>query len=491
MRICFFLFPFVLLSTPIKVPQEFYSGAGLNGNDPGYAPLIADRTFRAICDHIIDQDAVWFDPAKVKPGDMIYLNLWYIQWFETQVHDQIRCPYILVSCDVGDWFPESRYQRLLYDPKLAAWFCRNILFSYHPKVIQIPMGQTDRYFGYEWLASLKRLSDQKPFPKKHLLYMNFLPREYGDRNKVIRLFAEEPYCFSRNRKDLSYFPVPKEDYYVELAESEFALSPYGLETDCVRTWEALSLDCIPIVEHTFLDPLFDNLPVLIVHDWEEINEPFLKEQKERLKTRKCDKAFFGYWEKLLLDTQKKVRKGDLSKSAVEATAISPQDLEDLFAILESTGKDQLIYRGFLSGVHALQTAAAPFLKKIQLYDLWASQKVVEPYLKDKTLLKHQRKISHPPHHSFETLFCPQARHCRPIFFDFSYFRNSLLRDPNLKQMRHNLKEDLADVYTMAESGTLFCGNMHDNEYVAKVLDKLSSQLKLSINKRGAFWFFVK
>lgn len=491
MNFLLFLIPLMLWSGPLKVPSDFYSGAEKNGNDPGYAPLMADRTFRTICDHIIDQDAEWFDPSSVKRGDIIYLNLWYIEWFATVVHDQIQVPYILLSCDVGDWYPHPQFQKLLYDSKLSAWFCRNIVFSYHPKLFQIPMGQTDRYFGYQWLPFLKDLSEQRPFAKSHFLYLNFLPREFGDRSKIVRLFENEPYCFTRTRSGQPYSSIIKGDYYKEVAASEFVLSPFGLESDCVRTWETLVLGSIPIVEHTFLDPLFDDLPVLIVHDWEEINEAFLNEKKGALKLKKLDKAFFGYWEELIKETQNKVRKGDLFFTQPEAAQFTPEELSDLLDILKGSGHSTLLYRGFLSAVHALQVAQAPFLSKIQIFDPWASQQMVRAYVNDPILLKNQKKITFCSFKTFDTLFPLQASQVRPIFFDFSFYRNSLMRDPDLKKMRHSLKKDLFDLYSMAHPGTLFCGNKIHNEYVEKVLNKLCVELNLSLKTKGDFWFFVK
>lgn len=133
-----------------------------------------------------------------------------------------------MTCDVGNWNPDPVLQKLLYDPKLAAWFCRNIIFSAHPKLFQIPMGQSDRYFGDLWLPDLRKLSGQKSFEKKHFLYMNYQPRSLGDRDKIVKMFENAPYCFSRNRSDQPYSSISKLDYYQELASSIFVLSPYRI-----------------------------------------------------------------------------------------------------------------------------------------------------------------------------------------------------------------------------------------------------------------------
>jgi hypothetical protein len=57
------------------------------------------------------------------------------------------------------------------------------------------------------------------------------------------------------------------------------------------------MGCIPIIKHSSLDPLYDDLPVILVHDWTEINEYFL-EQKYRDLSRKTypqEKMYADYW----------------------------------------------------------------------------------------------------------------------------------------------------------------------------------------------------
>ena len=45
------------------------------------------------------------------------------------------------------------------------------------------------------------------------------------------------------------------------------MSPQGNGLDCHRTWEALILKTIPIVRTSSLDPLYEGLPVVVVHEW--------------------------------------------------------------------------------------------------------------------------------------------------------------------------------------------------------------------------------
>jgi hypothetical protein len=78
-------------------------------------------------------------------------------------------------------------------------------------------------------------------------------------------------------------------------------SPRGNGEDCHRTWEALVLGCIPIVKSSPLDPLYDDLPVLIVKDWKDITEDMLKNTIELFSKQdfKMEKLTLDYWKNLI------------------------------------------------------------------------------------------------------------------------------------------------------------------------------------------------
>lgn len=83
----------------------------------------------------------------------------------------------------------------------------------------------------------------------------------------------------------------------------FWISPRGNGIDCHRTWEALYLDIIPIVWNSTLNSLYANLPVMIINDHTDLTEPFLREQLQKIATKKktqpISSSFDGYhYEKL-------------------------------------------------------------------------------------------------------------------------------------------------------------------------------------------------
>jgi hypothetical protein len=96
--------------------------------------------------------------------------------------------------------------------------------------------------------------------------------------------------------------------YQRNRQYQFWLSPRGNGIDCHRTWEALYLDVIPIVWHSPLDVLYANLPVVIINDWTEINDDFLRAKMQEIAVKKVKQPPIyrlemlrtAYWQDMIL-----------------------------------------------------------------------------------------------------------------------------------------------------------------------------------------------
>ena len=88
-------------------------------------------------------------------------------------------------------------------------------------------------------------------------------------------------------------------HYISVGRSKFVFSPPGMGMDCYRTWEALYLGSIPIVINSSLDAIFEQLPVLIVDDYQMITFDFLKTVYENMTKDTYDyrRLYKGYWQR--------------------------------------------------------------------------------------------------------------------------------------------------------------------------------------------------
>ncbi|CAF2100793.1 unnamed protein product, partial [Rotaria magnacalcarata] len=89
--------------------------------------------------------------------------------------------------------------------------------------------------------------------------------------------------------------VPFETYLQELGDAKFVLSPLGNGRDCDRTWEALLISAVPIILSSEIDPLFDQLPVIIINDWSELAENILLSYKVSSYNTLVPEVLSGRW----------------------------------------------------------------------------------------------------------------------------------------------------------------------------------------------------
>ncbi len=83
--------------------------------------------------------------------------------------------------------------------------------------------------------------------------------------------------------------LPVINYYKNLPNYKFVISPEGNGVDCHRHYEALMAGCIPIVEYSSVMPhkYGTNIPILYTYNYEEINENYLNE----IYTSYCERTF--------------------------------------------------------------------------------------------------------------------------------------------------------------------------------------------------------
>lgn len=192
----------------------------------------------------------------------------------------------------------------LENKRLLRWYTWNKPFE-HLKLFSLPIGLNKNRHIKAFLNFKLTIKQDK------LLLINFDHKTHVERGKVLKIakkwnFAthsdklpnnsiKQVNSLSENCKitveETNY------DYFNYISEFKFVISPRGTGIDCHRTWEALYAGVIPIVKTSSIDDLFVDLPVLIIENWEQINEDFLNKQYAIIKNKKHDlnKLNLDYW----------------------------------------------------------------------------------------------------------------------------------------------------------------------------------------------------
>lgn len=232
------------------------------------------------------------DQNKVQAGDIVFVISNKLGEFFEKYHPRIRQPYILINHNEDDDAP-GKYAKYLDDPMLYAWFAQNIDRPETAKLHAIPIGIENESVGHNYPTIINELLPTITTTKRDILaYGTFTVANCpNERGYVKSLFENQPFCYFEKER------VPVHTFLEHIVRSKFVFSPRGIGQDCFRTWEALYLGCIPIVKSTALNPLYQDLPVLVVDDWRQVTQEFLAREYERIShgTYKMEKLTFQYW----------------------------------------------------------------------------------------------------------------------------------------------------------------------------------------------------
>jgi len=272
------------------------------GNRLPSHPFVSGDTFRSMADHLYDETSSAIKLSDVKPHDVIFIKSDMAAGFCTNVFPQLQVPIIMLSHNSDDGFPRAPECTGIIDQvKLTYWMGQNLMVAMRPKLLPVPIGLANRYWSHGDIHVVAARARQfKSFMDRDILvYMNF-GSTTSARGQIAQMVKDHiPEATAVTQKK-SYA-----EYLEDLSRSKFVVSPLGNGLDCHRTWESLLMGAIPIVESSTLNPLYEDLPVMIVSDYKsltkELLDLFLKKLPMRFTERSLDKLFSAYWQAKIVE----------------------------------------------------------------------------------------------------------------------------------------------------------------------------------------------
>jgi len=287
--------------------------------------------FRKSCDMFTLSNKVndihgYFDKEynfnNLKENDILYVKTDYIYKF-SKIINTLPCKFVLVSGCSDYTIPYDLFSRkdefiaFIENNKIIKWFVKNSVV-FHPKIINLPIG-VDYNIMYDyndynsfakWMGPRKTPIEQE----KELVSIKNLSVPFYERQLLIysnchfqmntKFGADRVTAIATIPSSLLYLEpskINRHDGWLNQINYSFVLSPHGNGLDCYRTWEALILGCIPIVKKSPIDILYEDLPVLIVNNWNEVNRDLLVHTIAHFKTKQFnfDKLTLKYWMQLM------------------------------------------------------------------------------------------------------------------------------------------------------------------------------------------------
>jgi len=291
-----------------------WGAATRHGRGDAY-PLYTLDTLRNLADHLFDASTGYAigprEAVKVRPCDLVYSTLRPTKDYARFVHAHVKVPYLLIS-DTADE-PITHYHAvdtMLASSTLAHWWAVDNEVLDNAKMTSVPLGVMDSLelgvkgkpssvsFHAKTDAYLATLITSQAQPKSKWVMMQ-MSLTHSERRRVRAAFGAEWGVGDVRLTPESAAKMGVRDYLMALGQHRFVLSPRGNGLDAHRTWEALLVGSIPIVRSSALNPLYAELPVVIVRDWTDVTPQLLQRFLVNYTIRKpfyhYEKLFADYW----------------------------------------------------------------------------------------------------------------------------------------------------------------------------------------------------
>lgn len=225
----------------------------------------------------------WVDIDKFDPGEsfdnpyIVYANSSLINKTKpvlleskfVEKLEKFKNKFILILHNSDQNFSEKHLD--IFDrTKVEKIFSQNVTVN-DDRVIPLPIGLANSCWEWGTISALNEI--EVLVNKANSIYFNFTV-EGGARDE------KRPACVNAlNNLDIPWIENKSfVDYIRELNSYKFIVSPQGNGIDCHRTWEALYLKVIPIVDRNSTTEFYSKLfPIYIVDDWNDLDLNKLEE----------------------------------------------------------------------------------------------------------------------------------------------------------------------------------------------------------------------
>jgi hypothetical protein len=205
---------------------------------------------------------------SIEENDLVFVNL---DNFEEFLKNLPEAKFRLITHNSDSIFSEDHLNSIKkYVNKI---YPINCVVNDCSLIQKIPLGFVDTFYKpHKIFAKIEKEKNIKSI----FVYLNFsVNTNYNERSRCLSFFKDKHYVIKEQ-------DLPATDFYRQLAKSQYSISPQGTGIDCHRVYESIFFDCIPIIKKGHLDDFYKKLPILIVDDWDKVNEQYLNNNYELL-----------------------------------------------------------------------------------------------------------------------------------------------------------------------------------------------------------------
>ncbi len=249
-----------------------------------------------------------FDPSRLESINFVYTNIMYLAKL-LRIVNHLPEKFVIITHN-GDQHVEDGFigtydngrrikeEEYTLSDNILKLYCQNIDVV-HPRIDSIPLGVENMMWNLKQnkMAIMKKYSILR---KTALLYINHDCRTNSEeRNKVYDHLGNKSWTTAVhgiNRQNM-------ESYFSNVACHKFMAAPYGNGFDTHRLWEALYLNTIPIIRRNVFTSFYEDLPICLIDEWDEVTVEFLNREYNRIRSMSWnrDKLTFEWWRNKILN----------------------------------------------------------------------------------------------------------------------------------------------------------------------------------------------
>jgi hypothetical protein len=265
--------------------------------------IISGERFEKLCDYSFDiGNYVNGDHGRPKYNgkdtDLITTEIRDINYLKAKVlfvygHDlpifmenlhRITNPLKIVSHNSDLGIKES-YKSGITDT-IIEWYGQNNHIQ-HERVFSLPIGIANSKYAHGNLPLLVEVMCNNT--KTQLVYKNFDISTNIRERSIVDAITNKHNIHMAQKTNIH-------NYWNQLSNSIFTISPHGNGIDCHRIWECLYFGTVPIVENHPALEHFKHLPILFIDNWDTVTLDFLTKNVNNWdKNYDLDMLKLSYW----------------------------------------------------------------------------------------------------------------------------------------------------------------------------------------------------
>jgi hypothetical protein len=215
-------------------------------------------------------DQGFIDECNQAAKIFVYTHL--IPYFKRYVLPRLTRPFVVIAHNSDNGIGLDDLD-LLNHPLLLRCFAQHPETA-HTRLAPLPSGMANRQWGPTRIEQL--VAAGRNLQKDMLLYVNVNPTHPS---RAIAMFYAQKMSGATIEHSVGF-----EQFISGLARHKFCLCPRGNGIDSHRFWEALYLDCIPVIVRSDWISTYSEFPVLLLNSWEDLPNVDWRHQYIRIKS---------------------------------------------------------------------------------------------------------------------------------------------------------------------------------------------------------------